>query len=79
MHSLDGWNDSPQRLRVHPSPAFRNELFSELARLSAVDHSFATAYSKEENGIVERANQEVMRHLRAILFDASSFPWYNVL
>ncbi len=31
---------------------------------------FATAYSKEENGLVERANQEVMRHLRAMLFDA---------
>jgi hypothetical protein len=28
-----------------------------------------TAYSKEEKGIVERANKEVMRHLRAIVFD----------
>jgi hypothetical protein len=35
-----------------------------------VKHSFATAYSKEENDLVERANQEVMRHLRAMLFDA---------
>jgi len=35
-----------------------------------VGQSFATAYSKEENGIVERANQEVLRHLRALLFDA---------
>jgi hypothetical protein len=26
-------------------------------------------YSKEENGIVERANKEVMRHLRATIFD----------
>ena len=51
-------------------PAFRNELFAELTLLSKVEHSFATAYSKEENGIVERANQEVMRHLCAILFDA---------
>jgi len=24
----------------------------------------------EENGIVERANQEVLRHLRALLFDS---------
>ena len=51
-------------------PAFRNELFSELSRLSQVEHSFATAYSKEENGLVERANQEVMRHLCAMLLDA---------
>jgi hypothetical protein len=28
-----------------------------------------TAYSKVENGIVERANKEVMRHLCAIIFD----------
>jgi hypothetical protein len=38
--------------------------------MSEVENSFATTYSKEENGIVERANQEVMRHLRAMLFDA---------
>ena len=36
----------------------------------AVEHSFATAYSKEENGIVKHVNQEVMRHLYAMLFDA---------
>ena len=29
-----------------------------------------TAYSKEENAIVERANKEVLRHLNALLFDA---------
>ena len=37
--------------------------------LVGTDHSLSTAYSKEENGIVERANQEVLRHLTAILFD----------
>ena len=31
-----------------------------------MDHS----WSSEENGIVERANQEVLRHLRALLFDS---------
>ena len=43
-------------------PAFRNELFSELSRFSQVEHTFATPYSNEENGLVERANQEVVRH-----------------
>ncbi len=33
-------------------------------------NSFATAYSSEENRIVERANQEVLWHLRAFLFDS---------
>ena len=35
-----------------------------------MEHSFATAYSSEENDIVKRANQEVLRHLRNILFDS---------
>ena len=61
---------TPDVIHTDQGPAFRNELFAELPRLSKVEHSFATAYSKEENGIVERANQEVMRHLHAILFDA---------
>ena len=61
---------TPDVIHTDQGPAFRNELFSELSRLSQVEHSFATAYSKEENGLVERANQEVMRHLRAMLFDA---------
>jgi hypothetical protein len=35
-----------------------------------------TAASKEENAIVERANKEVNRHLRAFVFDiASSVRW----
>jgi hypothetical protein len=41
----------------------------ELSRLSKVKHSFATAYSKEENGLVKRTAQELMHHLCAMLFD----------
>ena len=38
--------------------------------MTGVEQSLTTAYSSEENGIVERANQEVLRHLNAILFDS---------
>jgi len=38
--------------------------------MSGTEQSLTTAYSSEENGIVERANQEVLRHLNAILFDS---------
>ena len=62
--------ETPDVIHTDQGPAFRSELFAELPCLSKVEHSFAIAYSKEENGIVERANQEVMRHLRVILFDA---------
>lgn len=50
-------------------PAFVNEVIREFTRLVGTDHHFTMAYSKEENSIVERANKEVMRHLRNIIFD----------
>ena len=50
--------------------AFHNEVVEELLRITGVEQSLTTAYSSEENGIVERANQEVIRHLNAILFDS---------
>jgi len=40
-----------------------------LSLLIQTEQEFATAYSKEENAIVERANKEVMRHLRAIILN----------
>jgi len=61
---------SPQVIHTDQGQAFHNELVIELMRLCVIGQSFATIYSKEENGIVERANQEVLRHLRALLFDA---------
>jgi hypothetical protein len=37
-------------------------------------------YSKEENGVVERANKEVNRHIRNILFDKGKFQnWSKML
>ena len=44
--------------------AFHNEKVDELLRMSGVEQSLTTSYSSEENGIVERANQEVLRHSR---------------
>ena len=37
-------------------------------RLGA-DHHLTTAYSKEQNGLVERQNKEVLKHLRNIIHD----------
>ena len=50
--------------------AFHNELVSRLLHMTGTEQSLTTAYSNEENGIVERANQEVLCHLNAMLFDA---------
>ena len=54
---------STEVIHTDHGPAFHNELVRELLRLCGIVHSFATAYSSEENGIVERENQEVLRHL----------------
>jgi hypothetical protein len=55
---------------IDQGPAFHNELVTELVRLCGIEQSFTTAYSSEENGIAERANQEVLRHLCALHFDS---------
>ena len=61
---------SPEVIHTEQGPAFHNELVQELLRLFGIEHTFATAHSSEENRIVERANQEVLRHLRALFFDS---------
>jgi transposase InsO family protein len=43
--------------------AFMSAIWEDMVKAMGVEHILTTAYSKEENGIVERANQEVMRHL----------------
>ena len=66
---------TPEVVHTDRGTAFHNELVSELLRMSGTEQSLSTAYSSEENGIVERANQEVLRHLKAILFDSSPRQW----
>jgi len=51
---------NPEVIHTDQGPAFHNELVNqELLRLYAIKQFFATEYSSEENGIVDRANQEV--------------------
>ena len=42
-----------------------NNIITEILKLINTEHCKTMAYSKEENAIVERANKEVLRHLRA--------------
>ena len=44
-------------------------VFQEMLDLLTIYGYKVQAYSHQENGIVERANQEVLRHLRNVLFD----------
>ena len=44
-------------------------VIDELIAIVGATHSVTLAHSHEESGIVERANKEIMRHLRAFLFE----------
>jgi transposase InsO family protein len=59
----------PNELVTDKGTQFANAMFTELTRRWHIDHITTVAYSKEENAIVERANKEVNRHLRNIMFD----------
>jgi len=48
---------------------FMNKTFDGFSTLSGIRHHSSIPYSNEENGIVERANKEVNRHIRNILSD----------
>ena len=47
----------------------KNTVVRETLDLIGARHKISIAYSSEENGIVERANKEALRHLRALVFD----------
>ena len=52
---------------------FMNQLQTHFNAKSGMKHHTTIPYSKEENGIVERANKEVNRHIRNVLFDKEHF------
>ena len=58
-----------QEIQHDNGSQFVNSIIAELSLLLGIDQKRTLAYSSEENAIVERANKEVLRHLRAILMD----------
>ena len=69
IFSMTGRTGTPSQILSDNGTQFRNEVLRELSNLLGIEQWHTLAYSKEENGIVERANKEVMRHLRAVIFD----------
>ena len=54
-----------------------NQIHDELYALTGIDRRTTTPESHEENGIVERANKEILRHVRSILFDKGLHKEWN--
>jgi hypothetical protein len=57
---------------------FVNDVVRELHLILGVHHQVTTAYSKEENAIVERSNKEVNRHLRAFCYEITTHSKWNI-
>jgi transposase InsO family protein len=57
----------PRELLSDRGSQFVNKIISSFLKLVGTKHILSLSYSKEENGRVERANREVLRHLRAIV------------
>lgn len=60
---------APAYLRSDQGSQFVNKVITAFLNFLGTGHSLTLAYRPQANGIVERANQEIMRHLRAIVFD----------
>ena len=59
----------PTQILSDNGTQYCNETMTELERLIGIEPLTVLAGSKEENALVERANREVTRHLRNIIFD----------
>lgn len=60
---------APECLLSDRGSQFVNATIDEMSRLFGATRLLSLAYSKQENAIVERANKEVMRHLRGMVYD----------
>jgi len=59
----------PKEVLSDQESQFLSNLVRELYELTNIKCVFTTPNSKQEKAIVERANREVMRHLRSIVYD----------
>ena len=70
----------PSEVVTDNGTQFANQLVDEFLELLETKNAKIQAYSKEENGIVERANREVNRHLRTIVYNRKVKPkWATYL
>jgi hypothetical protein len=70
----------PENLQSDRGSQFVNDTVKYLTKLIGVKFTPTMAYSKEENSIVERANKEVMRHVRAYVHETKVLDmWVDCL
>jgi hypothetical protein len=67
----------PDDLVTDKGPAFTSDVFKDLTLLLGLSHQKTLTGSKEEAGVVERLNKEVMRHLRNLIFDRRVYSTWS--
>jgi len=70
----------PMRILSDNGSQFVNEAMNSLIHIMGTDYVHTMAYSSEENAIVERAQKEILRHARAMVFSVgASTQWASRL
>lgn len=70
----------PAALRSDQGSQYTARVIAALLAAVNVDHQLTIAYRPESNGIVERSNGEIMKHLRSLVMDARIVErWSEVL
>jgi hypothetical protein len=71
---------APKLLKSDQGPQFVAQLIDSLLIAMQVTRAHSIAYRPQSNSIVERANGEVLRHLRSLVFDSrSANNWSSML
>ena len=71
---------APKEMLSDRGSQFVNGIIQSILRKVGTEHLLAIAYSKEENGRVERANKEVLRHLKGFAFhEKMADNWHEKL
>jgi hypothetical protein len=59
----------PKEIRTDGETQFSAQLMEDLSSLLEYHHTIVVAYHPEGNGLVERRMKEIMKHLRALVFE----------
>ena len=68
-----------RRLRSDKGSHFVNQVISEFLRMFEIQNILTLAERPQANGMVERQGGEVMRHLRALVFDAATKALWSLM
>jgi transposase InsO family protein len=60
---------TPESIQSDKGSQFVNDTIQYMVKRMGIEWIANVAYSKQENGIVERANKEVLRHLKTFIYD----------